>query len=447
MGARFKTIEREQGLLLPYNLKDWIQDDDMVHFIIEAAAMVPMEKFSINQRGTGSEQYHPHMLLALLLYCYSHGIFSSRKIEQATYHHIAVRYLCGNTHPDHDTICTFRVRNEEAVKSSFLHILKLAKEMGVLKVGTVSVDGSKINANASIHKSLRYDRAVLLEKQLKQEIDRLLEKAKKEDENDDDHLKGDLKRLSSLREKMQKAQKKLEEQAKKKDEKNRAEYLRKLENREKRASKRGVLPKEPETSLKDSNQVNLTDSDSRIMRKNRRSSYTQSYNAQSVVDADGTMLILGARVTNNSVDCNELEIDIDSVPDEIGIPKTILADSGYGAEEPVCNLLKRGMDVLVAIKGQSENPGRRFDFRPPKTKATEKKAIKKQWKQDMAEKMTDPKNRKLYALRKQTVEPVFGVIKQALGFRQFLLRGLDKVNLEWMLVASAYNLKRLANLR
>jgi transposase len=204
MGPRFKSVDREQGLLLPYDLRDWLPPNDIVHFAIEAAELVTIERFKVNESGTGDVQYHPHMLLALLLYCYSHGVLSSRRIERATYRDVAVRYICANRHPDHDTICTFRVRNKDAIAEAFLQILLLAREMNILKVGTVSVDGSKIKANASIHKSIRYDRAGELEQELSLEISELIAKAESEDKVKDergDDLDSELERLTILRKK------------------------------------------------------------------------------------------------------------------------------------------------------------------------------------------------------------------------------------------------------
>ncbi len=204
-------------MLLPPDLREWIPAGDIVHFIIEAAAMVPLEKFQSNDWGVGEEQYHPHMMLALLLYCYSHGIFGSRRIEKATWKDVSVRYICGGRHhPDHDTICDFRVRNEAAIAQAFLQTLKLARELGVLKVGTVSVDGTKIKANASIHKSLRYDRAGELEAQLELEIGGLMAKAREAESREPrekEELAGELKRLETLRMKMRQAQKQLEKRA------------------------------------------------------------------------------------------------------------------------------------------------------------------------------------------------------------------------------------------
>jgi transposase len=175
MAGNFKTLDRDQIFLVPPSLQEWIPENDIVHFVIEAAELVPVSDFQIKDNGGGKAQYQPQMMLALLLYCYSHGIFSSRKIERSTYKDVAVRFLCANQHPDHNTICIFRRNNERAISAAFLHILKLAKELGILKVGTVSTDGTKIKANASIHKSLRYDRAAELEKELQQEIESMKE--------------------------------------------------------------------------------------------------------------------------------------------------------------------------------------------------------------------------------------------------------------------------------
>jgi len=193
-----------------------------VHFILDAVEQLPITDFRVNERGSGSEQYPPSMLMALIIYSYASGVFGSRRIERATWKDVAVRYICGNQHPDHDTICDFRIRNEKAISEAFLQVLKLAKEMGVLKVGTVSVDGTKIKANASIHKSLRYDRAGQIEAQLELEIAELMDKAKQADNTDAEgkaELAQELQRLETLREKMRQAQKRLEKRAKDKAEK------------------------------------------------------------------------------------------------------------------------------------------------------------------------------------------------------------------------------------
>lgn len=453
MAARYKTVDREQLMLLPYDLKEWIPANDIVHFVIEAVKAVPVGVFESNENGTGDEQYHPHVMLALLLYCYSHGIFSSRRIERATWKDVAVRYICGNLHPDHDTICAFRVGNEKAISQAFLQVLLLAKELKVLKVGTVSIDGTKIKANASINKSVRYDRAGELETQLTLEISELMKKAAESDNTPSEEgetLGKEIQRLEQLREKMAKAREKLEERAKARAEKEKAEYEDKVKRREKRTGRgKGRIIQLPKDTPEPQEQVNMTDHESRIMKKSKHSEYTQSYNAQAVVDADGSMLILGVRVTNNASDSNELALDVATVPAQVGTVATVLADAGYAAQTPIEAVEAMGTEVLVSMCRESSHNHRKYDWRPL---ITSKKAPvdffrRKAWVRKMMTTMGTERSKKLYKLRKQTVEPVFGIIKQALGFRQFLLRGIEKTNLEWTLVSCAYNLKRLAVLR
>lgn len=426
-------------MLLPHDLREWIPAGDIVHFVIEAATMVSIGKFVSNESGSGEEQYHPHMMLALLLYCYCHGTFGSRRIERATWKDVAVRYICGNLHPDHDTSCDFRVRNEVAVSEAFLQVLKLAKEIGVLKVGTVSVDGTKIRANASIHKSLRYDRAGQLEAQLKLEIAELMSKAKQADNqegNDKQDLAAELQRLETLRVKMREAQEKLEKRV--------AEGKKPQKGR-----KDDSENPPPPTIPAPRQQINLTDPDSRIMLKNNSSAYEQSYNAQAVVDAEGTMLVLGARVVNIGPDAGQLALDVEAVPEELGTVTVVLADTGFANGATVKRLQSQGKEVLVAMGRQTDSGIRKHDFRPIPTKTVTKAPAvfwSSGWAQKMKAALESERGRRLYRLRKQSVEPVFGIIKQAMGFRQFYLRGVKKTNLEWRLITCAYNLKRLANL-
>lgn len=439
--------------LLPYDLRDWIPEDDFVHFVIEAVESIPVAKFKVNGRGTGDAQYHPHLMLALLIYCYANGLFGSRRIERATHRDVAVRYLCANTHPDHDTICTFRRENYSAFAQVFLYVLKLAREMKLLKVGTISVDGTKIKANASKDKSVRYDRAAELEEQLRSDINELLKKAEDADnsERDDQKLPDEISRREKLRNKMNKARATLERQAQARAAAERKENERKLAEWEKRdGGHKGKKPQPPTDKPRDKEQTNLTDCDSRLMRKNKRSEYLQGYNAQASVDADGSQLILGVRVSQCASDRNELEADVRSIPEELGKAESVLADNGYASEDDVKNLEGDGVNVLVSVHSEAKENRRTYDFRPrDKQKSKEKKngPYTKEWIKNMAEKMEKEESRAMYRLRKQTVEPVFGIIKQAMGFRQFLLRGLDKVELEWLLVSTAYNFRRLFALK
>ena len=450
MSAQIRPVHRDMPMLLPPDLRDWVPEDDVVHFIIEAVERMPLPRdaFYVNHRGTGSKQYSPRMMLALLVYCYANGIFSSRRIERATYRDIAVRYLTADTHPDHDTICAFRRRNQRAFCEVFLHILKLAREMGVLKVGTVSVDGTHIDANASKAKNVRYDRAVQLEKQLRRDIDELLRRAEEADNDetaDGQSLPEEIARRERLLEKMERAQADLKARAEAKAAAEREKYERKLreyEARQESGRRGGTRPQPPEnTGPKPTDQANLTDDDSRLMRKNRRAEYRQAYNAQAAVDADGSQLILSQHVTNCASDAGELEPAVDGIDREIGTPEAVLADTGYVNSEAIERLENTGVDVYIPVTSEDGNNLRRYDFRPPKEKKP--KTVCDPRLVAMQAKMQTDAARKRYAKRKQTVEPVFGIIKSVLGFRRFHLRGLERVSTEWSLVTLAYNVKRL----
>ena len=238
-----KFVQRHQSqlYLLPPDLRDWLPEDDLAHFVVEAVERVPLERFEVNERGTGSAQYHPRMMLALLVYCYANGIFGSRRIERATYRDIGVRYVAANCHPDHDTICTFRRSNFDAVAAAFLQVLLLAKELKLLRVGTVSVDGTKVDANANKRNSIRYDRAGALREQLRGEIEGLLDQAEQADTDeapDPQGLPEELSRRDKLRAKLDRACAELERRAQARADSERAEYERKVAARERRRGSR-----------------------------------------------------------------------------------------------------------------------------------------------------------------------------------------------------------------
>ena len=446
--SKFVDCERDQVFLLPPDLRDWIPEDDLAHFVIEAVERVEMSAFKVNHRGTGSAQYHPRMMLALLIYCYANGIFSSRRIERATHRDIGVRFVAANVHPDHDTIATFRRENLAAFAESFLQVLLLAKELRLVKVGLVSVDGSKFEASASKHRSVTYERAGELIDQLKLEIAELMERAEAADGGADDDPQALPKEIAcreALRDRLDAARRRLETQAKARAAAERAEYEAKVAAREKRQGRaKGKHPKPPDETPRPDEQSNLSDPDSRLMRKSKKHEYRQAYNAQAVVDAGGSQLILGARVSNCASDRNELVADIEAIPAELGMPETILADSGYANGDEVAALAESGIEALVATAAEGRR--RRHDFRPAKAEAPAKEP-KAEWLQVMAAKLASPDGRALYRLRQQTVEPVFGIIKAVLGFTGFSLRGLGKVTGEWDLVALAYNCKRLHKLK
>ncbi len=446
--SKFVDGERDQAFLLPPDLRDWIPEDDLAHFVIEAVERVEMSAFKVNHRGTGSAQYHPRMMLALLIYCYANGIFSSRRIERATHRDIGVRFVAANVHPDHDTIATFRRENFAAVSESFLQVLLLAQELKLLKVGVVSVDGSKFDASASKHRAVTHKRAGELVDQLKLEIADLMGRAETADgcgEEDPQALPKKIARRKALRDQLDAARRRLEARAKARAEAERADYEAKVAAREKRQGRaKGAHPKPPDETPGPDEQSNLSDPDSRLMRKSKQHEYRQAYNAQAVVDAGGSQLILGARVSNCASDRNELVADIAAIPAALGRPETALADNGYANGEEVESLAEAGVEALVATGAEGRR--RTYDFRPAKAQAPPKEP-KADWLKAMAAKLEGAEGRALYRLRQQTVEPVFGIIKAVLGFTEFSLRGLDKVAGEWDLVALAYNCKRLHKLK
>lgn len=451
MAHRFKIVDRNTPMFLPPDLRGWVAEDDLVHFVIQAVERLPLSAFSVNHKGCGDEQYPPHMMLALLIYCYANGIFSSRRIERATYRDVAVRYLCANTHPDHDSICTFRRKNLAAIAKAFVEVLELARELKLLKLGTVSLDGTHIKASASKDKNVTYERAGQLRERLQQDVSELLQQAEQADVKDQDPqgLPEELARREKLLEKMNQACQQLEARAQARAAAEQAEYERKLAEREQReGAAKGPKPKAPEATPTPEEQTNLTDPDARLMRKNKREGYTQSYNSQAVVDAEGSQLIVGQRVSTCASDSGEMEADLESIPETLGQPTTALADCGYVNKEAFERLGEERpeTELYVSVHREDAHAERRYDYRPldrikpPKT-ITDPVLVA------MQDKLKTAEGKAIYRKRACTVEPVFGVIKGAMGFRQFLLRGLKKVSGEWNLVCLAYNLKRLHTLR
>jgi len=450
MSTRLVNVDRRTPMLLPPDMRDWVPGDDMVHFVIEATEGMDLRQVRVNERGSGSEQYPPRMMLGLLIYCYANGIFSSRRIERATHRDVAVRYLTGDTHPDHDTIAAFRTENFEVVAESFVAVLELARELGVLKVGTVSTDGSQIRANASKHRNVTYGRAGELIEQLRLEVGDLMQQAEVADNADREEgqqLPAEIARREALKARLEQARGRLEERARRRAEAEQAEYLRKVQAREQReGSRKGKWIVPPADRPQAEERINLVDAESRLMRKNKHSGYEQSYNAQATVDAEGSQLVLGARVTDCSGDWNELAANVQSIPPSVGQPKAVVADAGYACEEQVRKLQPQ-IDVYVSMGAEGERRRHRHDFRPRVRRKKRVREMKAEWLKAMKAKLETEKGRAIYALRKQTAEPVFGIIKQAMGFRQFLLRGKKKVSGEWQLVTLAYNVRRLWNLK
>jgi transposase len=455
MSARFKNVDRNTPMLLPPDLRDWVAEDDLVHFVLEAVERLPLGEFKYNQRGTGDRQFPPHMMFALLIYSYANGIFSSRKIERATYRDLAVRYLTANNHPDHDTICKFRRENFAAVSKAFVDVLELATELKLLKLGKISLDGTHIKASASIDQNVTYKRACEIREQLQLDVKELMKRAESADESDEDaqKLPKEIARREKLAEKMNRAIDELKERAKKRDEKARAAFEEKLaerERKEKEAGKKpgGPVPKPPKAGPENSNeQVNLNDPDARIMRKNKRAGFTQSYNAQAAVDADGSQLIVGQHVSQSASDSTELEKGVVSVPEEVGKPSAVLSDAGYVNADAIERIeTELGVEVYCSVHREDAHSERHYDYRPKKQTERPPRKVKDPRLVAMQAKLRTEEGKAIYGLRNHTVETAFGIIKSVMGYREFMLRGLEKVSGEWNLVCLSYNLKRMHRL-
>lgn len=457
MAASFVRIDRNTPMLLPPDLRDWVPEDDLVHFVIEACERLPLTAFRVNHRGSGSAQLPPHMMLALLVYSYSNGIFSSRKIERATYRDVAVRYLTAETHPDHDTICKFRRENLPAISAAFVDILELARSLGLLKMGKVATDGTHIKSNASIDQNVTYQRAVTLREQLSTDIDQLMKQAEKADttETDDQSLPEEINHREALKAKMDLAIAELEKRAETDRQKAQEAYEKKVRARDQRKAegkRANSKPKPPgsaeEIAQASSRQCNLTDPDARIMRKNQRASYTQSYNCQATADIEGSYLIVGKHLTQSAVDKNELLPAYHSIPKELGKPTGMLADAGYvntGAFDILQN--QEGCEVYCSVHREDAHSERRYDFRPPAKSGRKPRTVIDPGLIAMREKLAGEEGKSIYRKRACTIETIFGIIKSVIGFREFSLRGKEKVTGEWDLVCLSYNIKRLHSLK
>ena len=442
----YVPFDRDQPFLLPPDLRDWLPEDDIAHFIVAAVERVRLGVFQTNPQAGGKPQYHPRLMLALLVYSYANGIFSSRRIERATYRDIAVRFIAANTHPDHDTIAAFRRTNQAAFEAAFVEVLLLARASGLLRLGTVSIDGTKIDANASKIRSVRYDRAQVLREKLAADIAALTVKAAAADAEDEDPqaLPTEIARRAALKAKLDAACARLEAEAKAQADAERPQYEKKKAAYEAKKGRRGRPPKPPDETPPPTRQSNLTDPDSALMRRSDAHEYRQAYNAQAVVCAEGSQLILATNLVATSADAPSFAATILAMEETIGLPPVVLADAGFASGEAVAELEARHIEPLVAIA--RTQPHRPYDFRPPPEPKPERR-ITEPWRIAMKTKLETEDGKARYKKRKQTVEPVFGIIKSAINFTHFHLRGIEKVAAEWLLVALAYNCRRLHRLR
>ena len=323
----YAPFDRAQPFLLPPDLKDWLPEDELAHFIVAAAERVRLGAFRTNRQAGGKPQYHPRLMVALLIWCYANGVFSSRRIERASYRDIGARFIAANTHPDHDTIATFRRANKAAFEAAFLDVLLLARESGLLKLGTVSIDGTKIDANASKIRSVRYDRAQALRAKLAADIAALTAQAEAADAEDSDPqaLPREIARREALKAKLDAACARLEAEAKARAEAERPAYEEKKAAYEARKGRRGRPPKPPDGTPPPDRQINLTDPDSQLMRKSKAHEYRQAYNAQAVVCAEGSQLIVATNMATTPSDQPTFAATILAMENTIGLPRTVLA--------------------------------------------------------------------------------------------------------------------------
>jgi transposase len=443
--SNFRPIDRDTAFLFPPSVDEWLPQRHLARYVVEVVEGLDLSEMVKAYRGSGSASYHPAMLLALLIYACATKVFSSRAIERATYDSVAFRFIAANEHPDHDTIATFRKRFLPQIEELFVEVLKLARTMGMLKLGTVALDGTKIHANASRHSALSYGHAKKLEKQLRREVQQLLKLAEQADAADipdgmsiPEELERRETRLAAIAEAKQKIEARVMEQQD-------AEYQQKLAARaeqEKRTGKKppGPPPAPPSGAVEDKEQINLTDEDSRIM-KVAGGGFDQCYNAQAAV-ATGSLLVVATGLTQAANDKQQLAPLIDELkglPKQLGRIKRVLADSGYLSEANVEHCAAAKIEPLIAMKRERHNARWKERFAAdPKAPPAAASAMER-----MAHRLKTRRGKELYALRKQTPEPVFGIIKSVMGFRQFLLRGIENVRGEWNLVTMSWNIRRM----
>jgi transposase len=429
---------------------EWLPERHLARFVVEVIDGFDLRAMSGAYRGSGSASYHPRMLLGILVYGYATGVFSSRKLERATYDSVAFRFIAANDHPDHDTIAAFRRRFLKEIEALFVHVLLLAREMGLLKMGTVALDGTKIHANASRHSALSYEHAGKIEAQLKAEVADLMAKAEAADTADVPDGMSVPEELALREERLRKiaeARAKMEARAKERYARELADHEAKLAARAAKTAATGRKPggkppEPPAEGARPKDQINLTDEESRIMPV-AGGGFDQCYNAQAAVAA-GSLLVVTADVVQAPNDKQQIEPTLeklDALPDALGDVENLLADTGYFSAANVDACEKAGVKPVIAMGRQPHHPplDERFKTQPPAPEnPTPVEA--------MAHRLKTPEGRDLYGLRKQTPEPVFGIIKSVLGFRQFSMRGLEKARGEWSLVTIAWNMKRMFNL-
>lgn len=449
MARKFRTVNYEESLKQTVTISDCLPPDHLARFIVGIIALLDLSAIYARYAPVGGEAIAPEVLLGLWFYGYATDVFSSRKIERATYESIPFRFIAGGLHPDHDTMASFRKTFLAQIADLFTQVLVVAHELGYLKLGTISLDGSKIHADASKSKAVSYGYLPKLEQRLRAQVEELTawgEKADKADLPEGLDMEAEMafrqKRLLNLA----KAKAVLEARAQERYEAEKAEYETKGRERQEKAQQtgrqpRGREPQPPMPGPRAKDQYNFTDPDSRIMKNSHNDGFDQHYNVQAAVDQD-SLLIVAPTLSNHPVDTAEAIPTLSAVPAALGKPKAAAMDRNYFSPHNIQGLEELGIDPYIATgREPHQRSWREFFVETPEPPPEAASPIVK-----MAYKLRTDVGKAIYRLRKCTVEPVIGIIKEVLGFRQFSLRGLAAAAGEWCLVCLAWNLKRLHGL-
>jgi transposase len=428
MAKAYRAYLPEQDLLLPPSLRDWLPENHLAHFVSDVVDQLDLSTIEsvYEKEERGQPPYHPRMMSKILLYGYCVGVFSSRQMEKKLVEDVGFRMLAAGNEPDFRTISDFRKQHLGALQGLFDQMLQIALQTGTMKLGRVMLDGSKVKANASKHKAMSYGRMQEDEKRMRAEVRRQLEQAERVDAEEDarygrdrrgDELPAELARRERRLEKIREAKRALEERARE------------------QANSKGKPEEEakPEAKM----QYNFTDPESRIMKG--ADGFVQAYNAQIAVEPD-LQLIVGQLVTQEVNDKQQVKPAVEAMQEQCGQkPAVLVSDSGYCSEANLQYLEKKKIEALVAVDRESYRNGEKAWPRGPLPKEATRV-------DRMRRKLQTKAGAAIYSTRKTVVEPVFGQIKQARGFRQFLLRGLKKVQGEWALICLTHNILKLHRL-
>jgi transposase len=446
MSRHFKTVNYQEALQTTVRLDDCLPQDHLARFIADVVDDLDLSAFYARYGKRGAAPYAPEILLALLVYAYANGVFSSRKIEQACRDNVPYRFLAGNLTPDHDTLAHFRKTFLPQLQDLFVQILLLATEMGLLQVGTISLDGSKIHADASKSKAVSYKRLKEIQTKLQDEVRELFALAERADAGalpEGMDLPKEIARREDRLARLAEAKAVLEARAAERLVLEQAEYdakMRERQDKEQRTGKKptGKPPPPPTAGPRDKDQYNFTDPDSRIMKNSRDDGFDQHYNVQAAVSQE-SLFIVGTSLSNHATDQYEVAPTLANISAQVGTPTAAALDFGFLSAANVALLEQAHITPYIATGRADHAGGWQAYFAeagpvPPQDATLREK---------MAYRLRTPLGKAIYRRRKCTIEPVFGQIKEVLGFRQFSLRGLLKATGEWLLVCLAYNLRRL----